>query len=77
MSELISEHVNETMATFIKGTMCELVALVCAQARKIIRQLEKFPLEKIQLVKEETEKAQDEIIDMVTEIQVSFLEEIE
>jgi hypothetical protein len=77
MSESIKNQVNETMATFVKGSMCELVALLCGQARKFIRLLEKFPSEKRQLAKEETEKMQDELIEMVTEIQLSFLEEME
>jgi hypothetical protein len=77
MSESIKNQVNETMATFIKGSICELVALLCGQARKFIRLLEKFPVEKRQLAKAETEKMQDELIEMVTEIQLSFLEEME
>jgi len=68
---------SEGMTSFVKGSICELVALLCGQARKFIRLLEKFPLEKRQLAKEEIEKAQDELVEMVTEIQLSFLEEIE
>ncbi len=56
MSDSVKDLVNETMATFVKGSICELVALLCGQARKFIRLLEKFPLEKRQLAKEEIEK---------------------
>jgi hypothetical protein len=57
MSESVTTIVNKTMATYIKGSMCELMALICAQSREIVREIEKFSLEKRILVEVEVDNA--------------------
>jgi hypothetical protein len=46
MSNSLTNIVNKTMATFIKGSMCEILALISAQQKEMIKELEKFPLSK-------------------------------
>ncbi len=41
MSISLTDIVNKTMATFIKGSMCEILALISAQQKEIIKELEK------------------------------------
>jgi len=65
------------MATYIKGSMCELMALICAQSREIVREIEKFLLEKRILVEDEVDNAQDKIIELITELELNFLAEAE
>ncbi len=63
------------MATFIKGSMCEILALISAQQKEIIKELEKFPLAKRILVENEVDDANDKIIELLTELQLTFLVE--
>jgi hypothetical protein len=73
----VTTIVNKTMATYIKGSMCELMALICAQSREIVREIEKFLLEKRILVEDEVDNAQDKIIELITELELNFLAEAE
>ena len=65
------------MATFIKGSMCEILALISAQQKEIIKELEKFPLAKRILVENEVDDANDKIIELLTELELTFLVETE
>jgi hypothetical protein len=75
MSISLTNIVNKTMATFIKGSMCEILALISAQQKEIIKELEKFPLAKRILVENEVDDANDKIIELLTELQLTFLVE--
>ena len=77
MSILVTDIVNKTMDTFIKGSMCELMALICAQQKEIVKELEKFPLAKRILVEDEVDDAHDKIIELLTELELTFLVETE
>ncbi len=65
------------MATFIKGSMCEILALISAQQKEVIKELEKFPLSKRILVENEVDDANDKLIELLTELQLTFLVETE
>ncbi len=65
------------MANFIKGSMCEIMALICAQQKEIVKELEKFPLAKRILVENEVDDAQDKIVELLTELELTFLVETE
>ena len=75
MSNSITNIVNKTMATFIKGSMCEILALISAQQKEIIKELEKFPLSKRILVENEVDDANDKIIELLVELETTFLVE--
>ena len=75
MSISLTDIVNKTMATFIKGSMCEILALISAQQKEIIKELEKFPLAKRILVENEVDDANDKIIELLTELEITFLVE--
>ena len=75
MSSSLTDIVNKTMATFIKGSMCEILALISAQQKEIIKELEKFPLSKRILVENEVDDANDKIIELLTELETTFLVE--
>ncbi len=75
MSISLTDIVNKTMATFIKGSMCEILALISAQQKEIIKELEKFPLAKRILVENEVDDANDKIIELLTELELTFLVE--
>jgi hypothetical protein len=75
MSISLTDIVNKTMATFIKGSMCEILALISAQQKEIIKELEKFPLAKRILVENEVDDANDKIIELLTELETTFLVE--
>jgi hypothetical protein len=75
MSNPLADIVNKTMATFIKGSMCEILALISAQQKEIIKELEKFPLSKRILVENEVDEANDKIIELLTELETTFLVE--
>jgi hypothetical protein len=75
MSSSLTDIVNKTMATFIKGSMCEILALISAQQKEIIKELEKFPLAKRILVENEVDDANDKIIELLTELELTFLVE--
>ena len=75
MSISLTDTVNKTMATFIKGSMCEILALISAQQKEIIKELEKFPLAKRILVENEVDDANDKIIELLTELEITFLVE--
>ena len=63
------------MATFIKGSMCEILALISAQQKEIIKELEKFPLSKRILVENEVDEANDKLLELLTELETTFLVE--
>ncbi len=65
------------MATFIKGSMCEIMTLICAQQKEIVKELEKFPLAKRILMENEVDNAQDNIVELLTELELTFLVETE
>jgi hypothetical protein len=75
MSNSLTDIVNKTMATFIKGSMCEILALISAQQKEIIKELEKFPLARRILVENEVDDANDKIIELLTELETTFLVE--
>jgi hypothetical protein len=75
MSISSTDIVNKTMATFIKGSMCEILALISAQQKEMIKELEKFPLSKRILLENEVDDANDKIIELLTEIQLTFVVE--
>jgi hypothetical protein len=75
MSISPTDIVNKTMATFIKGSMCEILALISAQQKEMIKELEKFPLSKRILLENEVDDANDKIIELLTEIQLTFVVE--
>jgi hypothetical protein len=75
MSISSADIVNKTMATFIKGSMCEILALISAQQKEIIKELEKFQLSKRILVENEVDEANDKIIELLTELETTFLVE--
>ena len=75
MSISLADIVNKTMATFIKGSMCEILALISAQQKEMIKELEKFPLSKRILVENEVDDANDKIIELLTELETTFLVE--
>ncbi len=77
MSISVTDIVNKTMATFIKGSMCEILALISAQQKEIVKELEKFPLAKRIIVENEVDDAQDKIIELLTELELTFLVETE
>ncbi len=75
MSISLADIVNKTMATFIKGSMCEILALISAQQKEIIKELEKFPLSKRILVENDVDEANDKLIELLTELETTFLVE--
>jgi hypothetical protein len=77
MSISVTDIVNKTMATFIKGSMCEILTLISAQQKEIVKELEKFPLAKRILVENEVDDAHDKIIELLTELELTFLVETE
>ena len=77
MSISVTDIVNKTMATFIKGSMCEILTLISAQQKEIVKELEKFPLAKRILVENEVDDAHYKIIELLTELRLTFLVETE
>ena len=77
MSSSLADIVNKTMTTFIKGSMCEILALISAQQKEMIKELEKFPLSKRILVENEVDEATDKLIELLTELQLTFVIETE
>ena len=77
MSNSLTNIVNKTMATFIKGSMCEILALISAQQKEMIKELEKFPLSKRILMENEVDEATDKLIELLTELQLTFVIETE
>ncbi len=75
MSISLTDIVNKTMATFIKGSMCEILALISAQQKEMIKELDKFPLAKRILVENEVDDANDKIIELLIELETTFLVE--
>ena len=63
------------MTTFIKGSMCEILALISAQLKEVVKELDKFPLAKRILVENEVDDANDKLIELLTELQLTFLVE--
>ena len=75
MSLSLTDIVNKTMTTFIKGSMCEILALISAQLKELVKELDKFPLAKRILVENEVDGANDKIIELLVELETTFLVE--
>ncbi len=75
MSISLTSVVNKTMTTFIKGSMCEILALISSQLKEVIKELDKFPLAKRILVENEVDDANDKIIELLVELETTFLVE--
>ena len=75
MSISLTDIVNKTMTTFIKGSMCEILALISSQLKEMVKELDRFPLAKRMLVENEVDDASDKIIELLVELETTFLVE--
>ena len=75
MSISLTDIVNKTMTTFIKGSMCEILSLISAQLKVVVKELDKFPLAKRILVENEVDDANEKIIELLVELETTFLVE--
>ena len=75
MSNSLTDIVNKTMTTFIKGSMCEILSLISVQLKEVVKELDKFPLAKRILVENEVDDANEKIIELLVELETTFLVE--
>ena len=75
MSISLTDIVNKTMTTFIIWSMCEILSLISAQLKELVKELVKFPLAKRILVENEVYDANDKIIELLVELETTFLVE--
>jgi len=75
MSISLTDIVNKTMTTFIKGSMCEILSFISAQLKELVKELDKVPLAKRILVENEVDDANDKIIELLVELETTFLVE--
>ena len=75
MSISLTDIVNKTMTTFIKGSMCEILSLISAQLKEVVKELDKFPLAKRILMENEVDDANEKIIELLVELETTFLVE--
>jgi len=73
MPNFIKKHVNDTMVAYIIKSMCEIISLICTQERKMLGAINSLPDEKKRLVQEKVNSAQDKVIEMITEIELTYV----
>jgi hypothetical protein len=66
--------IDEALVTYIRREMCDNIVMLCTEMKTFAETLEKFPVEKLQLLKTETIKVHNQVFGMMEEVKESFLQ---
>jgi hypothetical protein len=66
--------IDEALVTYIRREMCDNIVILCTEMKTFAETLEKFPVEKLQLLKTEIIKVHNQIFGMMEEMKESFLQ---
>ena len=70
----VRKLIDEALVTYIRREMCDNIVMLCTEMRTFAEILEKFPAEKLQLLKTEIIRVHNQIFGMMEEVKESFLQ---
>jgi hypothetical protein len=70
----IRRLIDEALVTYIRREMCDNIVMLCTEMKTFAETLEKFPVEKLQLLKAEIIKVHNQVFGMMEEVKESFLQ---
>ncbi len=70
----VRKLIDEALVTYVRREMCDSIVTLCTEMKTFADYLEKFPIEKLQLLKVEITKMYNHIFDMMEEMKISFLQ---
>ena len=70
----VRKLIDEALVTYIRREMCDNIVMLCTEMKTFAENLEKFPVEKLQLLKPEIIKVHNQVFGMMEEVKESFLQ---
>jgi hypothetical protein len=70
----VKNLIDEALVTYVRREMCDNIVMLCTEMNTFAETLEKFPVEKLQLLKTEIIKVHNQIFGMMEEVKESFLQ---
>jgi hypothetical protein len=70
----VKRLIDEALVTYIRREMCDNIVTLCIEMKTFAEILEKFPVEKLQLLKAEVIKVHNQVFGMMEEMKESFLQ---
>ena len=70
----VRKLIDEALVTYIRREMCDNMVMLCTEMRTFAEILEKFPVERLQLLKTEVIKIHNQVFGMMEEVKESFLQ---
>lgn len=70
----VRKLIDEALVTYIRREMCDNIVMLCTEMKTFAEILEKFPIERLQLLKKEVIKVHNQVFGMMEEVKESFLQ---
>ena len=70
----VKNLIDEALVTYVRREMCDNIVVLCTEMNTFAETLEKFPVEKLQLLKTKIIKVHNQIFGMMEEVKESFLQ---
>ena len=70
----VKSLIDEALVTYTRREMCDSIVALCTEMKTFAETLEKFPVEKLQLLKTEIIKVHNQVFGMMEEVKESFLQ---
>ncbi len=70
----VRKLIDEALVTYIRREICDNIVILCAEMKTFAEILEKFPVERLQLLKTEIIKVHNQIFGMMEGVKESFLQ---
>ena len=70
----VRKLIDEALVTYIRREMCDNIVMLCTEMKTFAENLEKFPVEKLLLLKTEVIKVHNQVFGMMEEVKESFLQ---
>lgn len=70
----IKNLIDEALVTYVRREMCDNIVMLCSEMNTFAETLEKFPAEKLQLLKTEVIEVHNQVFGMMEEVKESFLQ---
>ena len=72
----VKSLIDEALVTYTRREMCDSIVILCTEMKIFAETLEKFPVEKLQLLKTEIIKVHNHVFGMMEEVKESFLQSV-
>jgi len=70
----VRKLIDKALVTYIRREMCDNIVMLCIEMKTFAEILEKYPAERLQLLKTEVIKVHNQVFGMMEEVKESFLQ---